>query len=121
MNAPRAAAAATLHEVPAAGDELEARYAADAWQAGELGVPARRGAGAVSFTRIDPPWLREAAKRWARQCLATGCAFNTIRAGTQALKRFSGFLNRCQPPVRRPADIDRALFERYLACWRRYR
>ena len=66
MNAPRAAAAATLHEAPAAGDELEARYAADAWQAGELGVPARRGAGAVSFTRIDPPWLREAVKRWAQ-------------------------------------------------------
>jgi len=78
---------ATLHAVSAAGDELDGRYAADAWQAVDLGVPARRGAGAVSFTGIDPPWLREAAKRWARQCLATGCAFNTIRAGTQALKR----------------------------------
>jgi integrase len=78
-------------------------------------VPARRGVGPVSFTGIDPPWLREAVKRWARQCLATGCAFNTIRAGTQALTRFSGFLNRCQPPVGQPTEMDRALLERYLA------
>ena len=64
MNDPRAATApATLRAVPAAGDELDCRYAADAWQAAELGVPAARGAGAVSFTRIDPPWLRDAAKR----------------------------------------------------------
>ena len=108
-------APATLHAVPAAADELDGRYAADAWRAVDLGVPARRGAGAVSFTGIDPPWLRGAVKRWARRCLATGCAFNTIRAGTQALKRFSGFLNRCQPPVGHPTGMDRALLERYLA------
>jgi len=116
MNDSRAATApATLHAVPAAGDELDGRYAADAWQAAELGVPAARGAGAVSFIRIDPPWLREAVKSWARQRLATGCAFNTIRAGTQALKRFSEFLSHCQPPVTQPSGIDRALLERYLA------
>jgi hypothetical protein len=78
-------------------------------------VPARRGVGAVSFTGINPPWLREAVKRWAQQYLTTGCAFNTIRAGNQALNRFSGFLGRCQPPVARPAEVDRALVERYLA------
>ena len=53
-------------------------------------------------------------KRWARQRLATGRAFNTIGAGTQALTRFSGFLDRCQPPVRHPSDINRGLLERYL-------
>ena len=104
MNDPRAAAApATLHAVPAAGDELDGRYAADAWQATDLGVAAARGAGAVSFTGIDPPWLRDAVKRWARQRLATGNAFNTIRAGAQALKRFSGFLGDCHPPVQLPS------------------
>jgi len=30
-------------------------------------------------------------------------------------KRFSGFLNQCQPPVRHPTEMDRALLERYLA------
>jgi len=112
---PADAATATLRSVPAAGDELEARYAADAWRAADLGVPARRGAGAASFTRIDPPWLRDAAKRRARQRLATGCAFNTIRTGTLAIKRFSEFLSQCQPPVTQPSGIDRALLERYLA------
>jgi integrase len=81
----------------------------------ELGVAAARGRGSVSFTGIGLPWLREAAKRWARQRLATGCAFNTIRAGALALKRFSTFLACCQPPVQDPQDIDRALLEHYLA------
>jgi integrase len=112
---PAVAATTTLRAVPAAGDELDDRYTADVWRAADLGVPARRGVGAVSFTGIDPPWLREAVKRWARQRLATGCALNTIRAGTQAFTRFSGFLNRCQPPVGHPIEMDRALLERYLA------
>lgn len=103
-----------LHSVPAAGDVLEGRYAADAWRAGELGVPAARGRGAVSFTGIDPAWLRDAVKRWARQRLAVGCAFNTIRTGVLALKRFSGFLTADGALAARPADIDRALLERYL-------
>ena len=73
----------------------------------------RAAAPAVSFTNIAPPWLREAVKRWARQRLATGRAFNTIGAGTQALTRFSGFLDRCQPHGH-PSDINRGLLERYL-------
>jgi integrase len=104
-----------LAAVPAAGDELDRRYGADAWQASELGVAAARGRGAVSFTGIGQPWLREAVKRWARQRLATGCAFNTISAGAVAFKRFSSFLACCEPPVQHPQDVDRALLERYLA------
>jgi integrase len=115
VSAQAAATAGVLTAVPSAGDELEARYAADAWQARQLGVPAARGRGAVSFAEISQPWLREAVKRWARQRLATGCAFNTIRASAAALKRFSGFLACCQPPAQHPEEIDRALLERYLA------
>lgn len=109
------AAGGVLRAVPTGADDLEGRYAADAWQAAELGVPAARGRGAVSFTGIGQPWLREAVKRWARQRLAIGCAFNTICAGALAFKRFSAFLGRCQPPVQHPRQIDRALLERYLA------
>ena len=104
-----------LQAVPSAGDELEDRYAADAWQAAQLGVAAARGRGALSFTGIGQPWLREAAKLWARQRLATGCAFNTICAGVLAFKRFSSFLGCCQPPAQHPEQVDRALLERYLA------
>ncbi len=110
-----AGAGGVLRAVPAGGDELDRRYAADAWRAAELGVPAASGRAAVTFAGIDPPWLREAAKRWARQRLAAGCAFNTIRVATLAFRRFSGFLTGCQPPVQHPEQIDRVLLERYLA------
>ncbi len=109
------AEAAALRAAPSAGEVLEARYAADHWRAAELGVPATRGRDTVSFTGVEQPWLRGAAKRWARQRLAVGCAFNTVRAGVAALKRFSGFLAGCCPPTTLPAQIDRALLLRYLA------
>lgn len=104
-----------LRPAPSAGTQLEDRYAADAWHAEQLGVPAARGRGAVSFTGIEPAWLREGAKRWARQRLAAGHAFNTICAGTLAFKRLSNFLADCVPPVEHPGQVDRGLLERYLA------
>jgi hypothetical protein len=57
------AADGLLRAAPSDGDDLEGRYAADAWQAAELGVPVARGRGAVSFTQIGQAWLRAAAKR----------------------------------------------------------
>jgi hypothetical protein len=108
------AAAAALRTVPSDADDLESRYAADAWRPSELGVPAARGRGAVSFVEITEPWLREAAKRWARQRLASGCAFNTIRCAADALKRFSRFLGEGTPPVLVPEQVDRLAMERYL-------
>jgi hypothetical protein len=57
------AADGLLRAAPSDGDDLEGRYAADAWQAAELGVTVARGRGAVSFTQIGQPWLRAAAKR----------------------------------------------------------
>lgn len=112
---PAAASSRTLRAVGAPDDELERRYATDAWQARELGIQAARGRGAVSFVGIAQPWLREAAKRWARQRLNVGCAFNTIAAAALAFKRFSGFLASCQPPIEHPEQVDPTVLERYLA------
>lgn len=109
------AGAGALRAVLAGGEELESHYAADTWRAAQLGVSAARGRGTVSFAKIEQPWLREAVKAWARQRLAIGCAFNTISAGALALKRFSGFLTDCSPPVQQPQEIDRALLEHFLA------
>jgi len=103
-----------LHGVPNPGDDLDALYAADLWRARELGVAAPRGR-TVGFARINPPWLRNAAKQWGRQRLALGCAFATLGAGVLAIKRFAEFMASCRPPVCRPDEIDRALVERYLA------
>ena len=94
--------------------ELEAAYTADRWEAARLGVPARRGRDRVSFVRISQPWLNQAAKRWARWRLATGCAFTTIAAGALALRRFSRFLAEVSPDADERA-IDRPLLESYLA------
>jgi hypothetical protein len=111
------AAGGELHGLPSgrgAGD-LEALYAADRWRADDLGVAAARDRQVVSFAQISQLWLRQAAKRWARQRLARNCAFNTVAAGTLAFKRLSASLDHCQPPVTGPTAIDRALIERYLA------
>ena len=107
--------AGALQRVPGAGQELDEHYAADIWHAGALGVPAARGRDSVTFTSIEQAWLRQAAKRWARQRLSTGHAFNTIRAGAAALKRFSDFIADCAPAAVQPQQIDRPLLERYLA------
>jgi integrase len=72
----------------------------------------------VSFVAISQPWLREGAKRWARHRLALNHAFNTVIGGVLSLKRFSAFLDSCQPPVSAPSQVDRALLERYLAWLR---
>jgi len=109
-----AAPSPALHAV-GPGEELEQHYASDSWHASALGIPAARGRGTVTFTRVSQPWLREAVKRWSRQRLAVGCAFNTIKTAGLAFSRFSGFLAGCQPPVQRPEQLDRALVERYLA------
>jgi len=113
----------SLAAVPADGlravtgglEDLDARYGADVWRAPELGVRAARGRERASFTGISPPWFKAAAKAWARQRLTLDGAFNTVQAGTLALRRFSWFIAWCQPPVERPEQIDRSLLEGYLA------
>jgi integrase len=98
-----------------AADAIDQLYAADAWRAGELGVPARRGRDRVTFAGIEPAWLREAVKQWARQRLAIGCSFNTITTAATAIRRFCLFLAECGPPVVAPGQISRPLLEQYLA------
>jgi len=98
-----------------AGEAIDQLYAADAWRAGDLGVPARRGRDRVTFSGIEPAWLREALKRWARQRLAGGCSFNTVTTAMTAMRRFSLFLGECTPQVVAPGQISRPLIEQYLA------
>jgi hypothetical protein len=107
-------APAALRLATAAG-AIDQLYAADAWRAGELGVPARRGRDRVTFASLEPAWLREAVKQWARQRLASGCSFNTVTTAATALRRFSAFLAACTPPVLTPEQISRPLIEQYLA------
>lgn len=101
-----------------AGDQaagLDGEYASDHWNASRLGVPARRGRGAVRFDAITQQWLREPVKRWSRFRLATGCAFATINAGALAMSRFSAFLAERHPGITSEAGITRPVLEDYLS------
>jgi integrase len=94
---------------------LDGEWASDHWNAGRLGIPARRGRGHARFDQISQPWLRDPVKRWSRFRLATGCAFTTIGAGALALTRFSRFLATCHPEVDQPSAITRPALEDYLS------
>jgi integrase len=108
------AEAARLQVVAGTRTDLDGEWASDQWRAERLGVPARRGAGFVSFEGITQDWLRDPVKRWSRFRLATGCAFRTISSGALALGRFSRFLNELHPEVGGPAEITRPLLEDFL-------
>ena len=102
-------------QVVAGEAALDGQWASDHWNAGRLGIPARRGRGHARFDAISQPWLRDPVKRWSRLRLATGCAFTTIGAGALALTRFSRFLATCHPEVAQPAAITRPVLEGYLS------
>jgi integrase len=104
-----------LHPAGGAADRLERVYRSDTWRARALGVPAARGRAMVSFRGIGPPWLKEAAKAWARQRLVLGYAFNTVLAAARAFGRFSEFVGTCETPVEAPGQLSRSVVEGYLA------
>jgi len=94
---------------------LDGEWTSDHWDAGRLGIPARRGRGTARFDGIGQPWLRDPVKRWSRLRLATGCAFATIDSGALALTRFSRFLAMRQPQARDASAITRPVLEDYLS------
>ena len=94
---------------------LDGEYASDHWNAGRLGVAARRGREAARFDAITQDWLRGAVKRWSRFRLATGCAFTTINAGALAMARFSAFLAENHPGITDETGITRPVLEDYLS------
>jgi len=94
---------------------LGGQWASDHWDAGRLGIPARRGRGTARFSGISQPWLRDPVKRWSRFRLATGCAFATIDAGALALTRFSRFLAAHHPGAAGASAITRPVLEDYMS------
>jgi integrase len=104
-----------LQVVSGEGAVLDGQWASDHWDAGRLGIPARRGRGTARFGGISQSWLRDPVKRWSRFRLATGCAFATIDAGALALTRFSRFLATRHPQARDASAITRPVLEDYLS------
>ena len=104
-----------LQVINGEGVVLDGEWASGHWDAGRLGIPARRGRGTARFGGIGQPWLREPVKRWSRFRLATGCAFATIDAGALALTRFSRFPAARQPDAGDASAITRPVLEDYLS------
>lgn len=97
------------------GEQVEAEYASDDWDARRLGIPTRRGRERAHFGVIHQRWLREPIKRWARFRLSTGYAFTTVDASAQSLARFSLFLEQRRPEVGGIAGISRDLLVEHLS------
>ncbi|MGZ6692431.1 MAG: tyrosine-type recombinase/integrase, partial [Solirubrobacteraceae bacterium] len=94
----------------------ESLWELDAWPFEELphADPDSEQHGTIRFDRIVQPWLREAAKRWARARLLASTSPDTMRVYLRDLTVFSEWVAERAPEVVAPALIDRALLEDYL-------
>jgi hypothetical protein len=74
--------------------------------------PVRR----IYFSDIEPGWLRELAKRWARyRITTTSKSPASVAVSTSSLRRFTGWLADRDALPSCPAQITRGLLEAYRA------
>jgi integrase len=92
-------------------------WASDRWPLRDLPHADLQGAGrqgAILFDRITQPWLRAAAKRWARARLLAGGAPSTMAHYVGHVAAFSGWLAGRVLEVVSPAGITRVVLEDWL-------
>jgi integrase len=97
-------------------------WALDTWSVDQLDVdgryahqPNRR----IYFSEIDPRWLRELVKRWARWRISTATKSPaSIACSTTSIRRLCRFAEQHGVTLASPAAITRPLLERYLASVR---
>ena len=99
----------------AEGTDAETEFTRDTWRAAALGVPTTQKELRIRFGPISQPWLREAAKRWARFRLGAGRALETVRNDAEGLCWFSRFLAEQHPEVADEAAVTREIIEHYLS------
>jgi len=113
--------ARTVVEFLAEGTGWEVEYGRDIWRLHTLpGLTLSPGKtenarNNLRFDRISQPWLRELAKRWARQRLLAGLSVGTVVADVAVVRRFSRFLDEHCRNVDSLGGVNRPLLERYLA------
>jgi integrase len=99
---------------PGGWEEL---WVSDRWVLRELPhsdlQSAGRG-GAILFAGISQPWLKEAAKRWARARLLAGGAPTTMATYVLHVRAFGSWLAERVPEVSSPAGITRSVLEDWL-------
>jgi len=92
-------------------------WSLDTWPVDRLDVdgryahqPARR----IYFSEIDPPWLRELVKRWARWRITTATKSPaSISCSTSSIRRFCRWAEGDGVTLSSPAAITRPLLERH--------
>ena len=95
----------------------EALWALDTWHQtqlphGDLTLTARQAV--LHFDGLQQPWLKEAAKRWARVRLLGETTPRTLSAYLFALRHFSRWLAERAPEVSAPSALSREVLEDYL-------
>ena len=96
----------------------EALWQRDVWCQSELPhgdlVSTYRGEEFIHFERIGQPWLKEAAKRWARARLLADTAPRTMSSYLVGIAYFSEWLAVHAPEVSAPSGLSRAVLEDYM-------
>lgn len=96
-------------------------WASDRWPLRDLphsDLHSTGRAGSILFSGIPQPWLKEAAKRWARARLLGGAAPSTMAHYVQHVRAFSGWLSMRAPEVSTPAGVTRTVLEDWLLAVR---
>jgi integrase len=91
-------------------------FAGDVWLIEQLGFPefAYQPSKTISFAAIDPLWLRQLIKRWARWRLRAGTYTpGTVSSLASEFKTFSDFLAARGEPLEGPGRLTRELLEDY--------
>lgn len=99
----------------------EGVWASDRWPLRELphaDLQSTGRDGAILFEGIGQPWLKEAAKRWARARLLAGGAPTTMSNYVHHVSEFSAWLADRVPEVVSPAGITRTVLEDWLLAIR---
>jgi len=77
---------------------------------------AHQKARRISFADIEPAWLRELAKRWARWRITTATKSpGSVAVSTSSLRTFTSWLAERDALPSGPAQITRGLLEDYRA------
>ena len=101
----------------------EALWRKDVWCQSELPhgdlVSSYRGEEFIHFERISQPWLKEAAKRWARARLLSDTAPRTMSSYLIGIGYLSEWLAEHAPEVSAPGLLSRSVLEDYM-LWVRH-
>jgi hypothetical protein len=91
----------------------------DVWPVARIDLDGRwshQTVGRISFVAIEPGWVRELAKRWARWRLSTATKSPSSIAGACAsLRHFTRWLSGIDALPQDPSQLTREVLERYLA------